>query len=318
VGENSEIISKDYLSLSIRFKSHDENYELYSTTSQNVQEEMKESKLLFDRELNSVQKSLQKMSAEVLGIKIKYFEGSAKLHGRYDEDSDTMYVNGKAETSLDWTFWHEAFHIMKKYEPELYEDILKHVESHEIFTSQQMDDYRKAVNQPKMDNAKVMEEMLADAFADMKTGRRIVEEMTEKNQSLANRLKEFTKKLLNGVQKFFKSKEVQEKYPEVILTNKQFKDFVTRVDENICSFQSNKGKEESKGYKILQMRYIPHSPYKYEPKKQKAFDTEAAKELSKKYLAELVREVIQELSPLGQKDKNYGKEILKEVKTCGR
>ena len=45
----------------------------------------------------------------------------------------------------------------------------------------------------------------------------------------------FTKKLLDGVKKFFKSKEVQEKYPEVILTNKQFKSFVQRVDENICS-----------------------------------------------------------------------------------
>ena len=308
----------EYLFDCVRFKSQDENYELYSTTSQNVQEEMKESRLLFDRELNSVQKSLQKMSAEVLGIEVKYFEGSAKLHGSYAENLDTMYLNVKAETSLDWTFWHEAFHIMKKYEPELYEDILNHVESHGIFTSQQMDDYRRAINQPKMDNARVMEEMLADAFADMKTGRRIVEEMTEKNQSLANRLKEFTKKLLNGVQKFFKSKEVQEKYPEIILTNKQFKDFVTRVDENICSFQSDKGREESKGYKILQMRYIPHSPYKYEPKKQKAFDTEAAKELSKKYSSESVQETIQNLSPLGQENKSYGKEILRTVKSFGR
>ena len=37
--------------------------------------------------------------------------------------------------------------------------------------------------------------------------------------------------------KFFKAKEVREKYPSVTLTSKQFKDFVTRVDENICSMQ---------------------------------------------------------------------------------
>ena len=98
-----------------------------------------------------------------------------------------------------------------------------------------------------------MEEMLADAFADMKTGRRVIEEISEENRSLANRLIEFTKKMLYGVKKFFRAKEVQEKYPEVMLTNKQFKDFVERVDENICSVQNDRGKlaQNSIGYKIL-------------------------------------------------------------------
>ena len=310
----------EYLFDSIRFKSHDENYEIYSATSEKVQEEMKESRLLFEIELSSVQKSLQKMSEEVLGIEIRYFEGSPKLHGRYDEDSDIMYLNGKAETSLDWMFWHEAFHIMKRYDPELYDDILKHVESHDVFTNQQIEDYRKSVNQPQISQARVMEEMLADAFADMKTGRRIVEKMEEKNPSLANRFKEFTKKLLNSVRKFFKSKEVQEKYPEVILTNKQFKDFVARVNENICSLQNDRDEytRESKGYKILQAQYVLNSPYKYAPKKQKKLDTEVARKLSKEHSDESVQDVIQNLSPLGQKNKDYGKEILRGVKSYGR
>lgn len=135
---------------------------------------------------------------------------------------------------------------MKKYEPELYEDILKHVESHEILTSEQMENYRKTVSQPKMSESKVMEEMLADAFADIKTGRRIIEKIAAENKSLASKLKEFTQKLLDGVQKFFKSKEVQEKYPEVILTNKQYKDFVERVEENICSLENEKGKKRKR------------------------------------------------------------------------
>ena len=132
-----------------------------------------------------------------------------------------------------------------------------------------------------MSDSRVMEEMLADAFADMKTGRRIVEEIATENRSLASRLKEFTQKLLNGVKKFFKSQEVREKYPLVALTNKQFKDFVERVEENICSFENNKGKNarESKGYKILTVSNIPQSPYKYVPKRQKKFDVESTREL---------------------------------------
>lgn len=251
----------EYLFDSIRFKSHEENYELYSATTENIREKLKESKLLFPRELTLEQTAIQKMSEKVFGIELKYFEGSPELHGRYDEDRDVIYLNGKAETSLDWTFWHEAFHIMKKHEPELYEDILNHVESHEIFTNSQIENYRKTVNQPNLKKSKVLEEMLADAFADMKTGRRIVEKISEENQSLAEKFVDFTKKLLDGVKKFFKLEEVREKYPEVTLTNRQFKDFVTRVEENISAVQSEK--KIFVGYKTLQ------SPYKYSPKKQK-------------------------------------------------
>lgn len=66
------------------------------------------------------------------------------------------------------------------------------------------------------------------------------------------------------------------------------------------------------------MRAAPHSPYEYAPKKQKAFDIQSAKELTKKYSSESVQKVIQDLSPLGRKDKNYGREILQEVRAFGR
>ena len=310
----------EYLFDSIRFKSHDKNYELYSASEGNIEEMLKESRLLFERELNNQQLAMQKMSEEVFDIEVKYFEGSAELHGRYDEDRDIMYVNSNAETSLDWTFWHEAFHIMKKYEPELYEDISNYIERNEIFSSQQIENYRQAIKQPKMSETQVKEEMLADAFADMKTGRRIVEKMAEKDASTAQKFIDFTKKLLDGVKKFFKAKEIKEKYPEVVLTNKQFSDFVSRVEENICSVQIDNGKlaKESKGYKILTASNIPHSPYKYAPEKQRKFDIESATELLKKYPREAVQEVIQEVSPLGQKNKNYGREILQEVRAYGR
>jgi hypothetical protein len=144
--------------------------------------------------------------------------------------------------------------------------------------------------------------------------------MVEKDASTAQRFIDFTKKLLDGVKKFFKAKEIKEKYPEVALTNKQFSDFVSRMEENICSVQIDNGKlaKESKGYKILTASNIPHSPYKYALEKQRKFDIESATELLKKYPREAVQEVIQEVSPLGQKNKNYGREILQEVRAYGR
>jgi len=294
---------------------HDKNCEMYSSSAENINELVKESKLLFARELNSEQTSLQKMSEEVFGVEVKYFEGAPELHGRFDDDRDIVYLNGKSETSLDWAFWHEAFHVMKKHEPELYDDILAHVERHEIFSTQQIENYRQAVKQPEMSKIKAMEEMLADAFADMKTGRRVIEEISKENRSLADKLATFTQKLLNGVKKFFKAKEVREKYPSVTLTSKQFKDFVTRVDENICSMQAGKSKN-STGYKILVT--APHSPYQYAPTKQKRFDIDSAIELAKKYSSDSIQQAIQELSPLGRKNKIYGKEIMQEVRACGR
>ena len=299
---------------------HDENYELYSASTAEIRECMKNARLLFDRELTFEQTALQKMSKEVFGIDVKYFEGAPELHGRFDDDRDIVYLNGKSETSLDWAFWHEAFHVMKKHEPEFYDDILAHVERHEIFTSQQIEDYRQAVKQPKMSKSKAMEEMLADAFADMKTGRRVIEEISKKNRSLADKLATFAQKLLDGVKKFFKAREVREKYPAVTLTSKQFKDFFTRIDENVCSMQDGKNKAvaNSTGYKILQAVHIPHSPYQYAPKNQKDFDKAAAKKLAEKYSADSVQQVIQDLSPSGHENKNYaGSQSIREV-CCGK
>ena len=166
-----------------------------------------------------------------------------------------------------------------------------------------------------MSKSRVVEEMLADAFADMKTGRRVFEKISKENQNLADRLAAFTQKLLDGVKKFFKAKDVREKYPTVTLTNRQFKDFATRVEENVCSLRNGKS-IGSKGYKILTA--VPRSPYEYAPKKQKHFDIGAAQELTKKYSSDSVQQAIQDLSPLGRKDKHYGKEIMQEIRACGR
>ena len=61
-----------------------------------------------------------------------------------------------------------------------------------------------------------------------------------------------------------------------------------------------------------------NSPYKFLPKKQKKFDEETASQMAGKYPEEKVKQVIQELSPLGVHNKNYGAEIMREVRTGGR
>ena len=306
----------DYLFDSIRFKAHNQEYELYSASNGKIDEKLIESRLLLPQELTAEQRVLQEMSENALGIEVKYFAGAAELHGRYDRDADIIYVNGEAETSVEWTFWHEAFHLMKRHEPELYADILSHVERQEYFSRQQIENYRASVNQREMSKSEVLEEMLADAFADLKTGRRVIEKMAGENSSLAERFVAFTKKLLTGVKNFFKAKETREKYPSVVLTNSQFRNFVKRVEENISDISNLR--RESAGYKILKTRNIRHSPYKYAPAKQKIFDTEAAAALAKKYTPSAVQRVIQEISPLGRKNKRYGEEILREVQTRGR
>lgn len=90
-----------------------------------------------------------------------------------------------------------------------------------------------------------------------------------------------------------------------------------RIDENILSIQS--GKElNSLGYKLLKTNYVQQSPYKFSPQKQKKFDRETASRLMRSNSAESVQKVLQDLSPLGVHNKNYGAEIMREVRTGGR
>jgi len=212
----------DYLFDSIRFKSHDENYELYSATTENISEIISDSVLLSQEKLRDEEKLLQTFSQDVFDTELKFFEGDKKLRGRYDSDDDILYVNVNSELPYDWVFYHETFHALKKSEPEIYQDLLNFVESENIITPVQIENYKQDVNQPSMTDAKVREELLADAFADLKTGRRILQEMSDKKPTLANKIINFTKKVIDCAKKFFSDKTVQEKFPSVKLSDSQF------------------------------------------------------------------------------------------------
>lgn len=80
-----------------------------------------DAKAVSPEEVTAEEQSLQAFNREVLGIDLKFFQGAQELHGRYDRDGDAFYLNRNAEVSMDWVFWHEAFHAMKEHEPELYD-----------------------------------------------------------------------------------------------------------------------------------------------------------------------------------------------------
>ena len=44
--------------------------------------------------------------------------------------------------------------MLEKHEPELYEDIRNYVERHEFFSSNQIEEYRKAVKQSELSDSK--------------------------------------------------------------------------------------------------------------------------------------------------------------------
>ncbi len=329
----------DKLFATIQFREHDRGFELYSASAGNLPEMIAASTVVPQGELTPEQQTLQVFSQEVLGIDLTFFQGAKELHGRYDRDSDRFYVNQEAEVSMDWVMWHEAFHAMKEHEPELYTDLLCHAEKTEMFSKQMMDDYRREVKRPCMSDGEVAEELLANAFADRKTGRRMLQDMAKANPTLVQRLAAFTQRILQNARRLLHLqdskdiRELQEKYPGVRLTDRQFRDFSERITENLCSLRDSKNQPMfiSKGYRILaadgkvpedslpRLPKCKHSPFRHAPQKQQKFDRQAVKELLRHYSPEAVARTLQELSPMGERLGGYGRRLVQEtVKTAER
>ena len=202
-----------------------------------------------------------------------------------------------------------------------------------------MDDYRREVKRPCMSDGEVAEELMADAFADRKTGRRMLQDMAKANPTLVQRLAAFTQRILQNARRLLHLQdskdicELQEKYPGVRLTDRQFRDFSERITENLCSLRDSKNQPMfiSKGYRILaadgkvpedslpRLPKCKHSPFRHAPQKQQKFDRQAAKELLRHYSPEAVARTLQELSPMGERLGGYGRRLVQEtVKTAER
>lgn len=94
------------------------------------------------------------------------------------------------------------------------------IERHEDFSSQEIENYRRSIKQPKKSERQVKEEMLSATFAVIKMGRRIVEKIAEEKYSEVARQISSFKILYREWKKIFAvcslTKEKWRKNPKVI------------------------------------------------------------------------------------------------------
>jgi len=157
-----------------------------------------------------------------------------------------------------------------------------------------------------------------------------LQDMAKVSPTLVQRLAAFTQKILQSAQRLLHLREgkssqgLLENYPGVCLTDRQFRDFSERIAENLCSLRDSREQPMflSKGYRILAadgrvledwlpgLSHGKHSPFRYAPQKQQKFDRQAAKELLRHYSPEAVVRTLQELSPMGERMKGYGRQLV--------
>ena len=137
-----------------------------------------------------------------MGMPIVFFKGAKNLHG-FHASNGVTFLNTESETSLRWTFWHEALHWMKANNEELFREIIADVEKADAFTKAQLDGYRKAIGAPELSDADVIEEMLADALPDVKRRVPFLKDLGKRNKSLAERFVGWIREVMDRFRDFF-------------------------------------------------------------------------------------------------------------------
>lgn len=273
--------------------------------------------------LSEEQNGLAAFSLEQLGLPVRYFDGPDALHGRYDAEEDILYLNRKGESSVGWTFYHEAFHALKKNDPKLYQDLLTFTEQTELFTPGQMDAYRKEIHGKNLTDAQVKEEMLADAFADAKTGERTLTTIATKEPNLAVRVTSYFRRVADKAVSFFHRRKKQ--HPKAELTEKQFAAFREHLQTVTQNLRADGRYVLSDRHNILGCEGYPvtpqdlpdtmihfANPFPGDYKKQMAFDIASSTEMLKKYSSEVVLDTLSKNSPL-REEPGYVKTVLREA-----
>lgn len=188
--------------------------------------------------LTADQKAIKKFSEEVFGLDVKFFKGLDELHGRFDNYANAIYVNADTPSDIDWAFWHAAFHSLKELDARLYDDLLDATKKANVFSREDIVKYRMDIKQPHMTESAVIEEMLADAFADLKTNRRPVIKLAGKRTGAAARLMRYAKSAVGCIAKVLDEDDSQllpyqdyATYPKISLNDEQFAAFADRIDK---------------------------------------------------------------------------------------
>lgn len=162
---------------------------------------LKEVELVAPEKLTKRQQGVADFGKE-MGMPVVFFKGAKNLHG-FHASNGVTFLNTESETSLRWTFWHEALHWMKANNEELFKDIIRDVEQADAFTKAQLDGYRKAIGAPELSDADVIEEMLADALPDVKKRVPFLKDLGKRNKSLAERLVGWIREVMDSFRDFF-------------------------------------------------------------------------------------------------------------------
>lgn len=300
---------------SLKQEKIDDKIMLYSASGNGEELEENINQVSYDK-LTEEERGLHAFGEQVLGVQTVFVEGDEKLHGKFDRDTNIMYLNRNSEISLPWVIMHEGFHIIKNVDSDLHKELMEFADNNNICSKETIEQYRKERNDPTLSDEIIKEELLADAFADYKTGRRTIKDLSEQKPVATSKLCRFFNNIVSDAKKFIFGEDKSEynnKYPQAKLSEEEFKKFAEHIEE--LHSEHLKTQNYSKGKEILMLevnelqneKYFT-SPYAYNPRKQAEFDLKFIKGVGSTNKIKDVAEVVDMASPLGRK--GYGVELL--------
>lgn len=156
--------------------------------------------------------------------------------------TNVTLLNRKAGMSLQKTFWHETFHWIKANNDPLWEELLTYFKGKTAFTKEQIDSYREKYGRYDLQRDEdVIEELLADAFVDVKQRVPLIQEMAKENPSLAKKFVAWLKRMMDRFVEVFHN-------PEGKLTTAQRDQFVEAFGRLAASMVDGNKKKLFKTY----------------------------------------------------------------------
>lgn len=136
---------------------------------------------------------------DFMGAPVRFiFSFNKNLRGWHDPVSGVTIINRNGNRGVEWAFWHENMHWMKEKDPALYRALLGDVQKAGAITQEQMGAYRQTIALgDQLSDIDVIEEMLADEFADNAKRRAWLQQLQQRNGNVFERLVEWFKSLIS-------------------------------------------------------------------------------------------------------------------------
>lgn len=150
------------------------------------------------KDLNSQQKKFVGWGKSI-GMPVQFFKGDKNFNGYFGTDG-VSYLNADSSRDIAKTFWHETTHWLGKHNPKF----LKSIIDAGNFTDRQRTIKRNSAEVYKnLPDAKLDEEILADNMKDLLTRGETLQEISNKNPSLADKFISYIKQMLDKFTSYF-------------------------------------------------------------------------------------------------------------------